>query len=211
MLIETLIRMQEYASRLREIVGVLAKYGLSDWLARVRVGWLRRTLRSSHGERLDQMRTEERVRLALTDLGVTFVKLGQMLSTRPDLVGPSMADELSKLQHSNPADAPDAVRKTLETELGKPVEELFEKFDFQPIASGSIGQVHAAVLPGGREVAVKVMHHGIEEKISRDLNLLAGLAEFAQRHVEALRPYRPVDTVREFRRTLLRELDLTRE
>jgi ubiquinone biosynthesis protein len=211
MLLDGLIRLQENASRLREILGVLAKYGLADWLARARVGWLRKYLKSAQGQRLDQLRTEERVRLALTELGATFVKLGQMLSTRPDLVGPALASELSKLQHSNPADPPDAVRKTIESELGRPVERLFVNFSFQPMASGSIGQVHAAELPGGGEVAVKVMHHGIEERVTRDLNLLQGLAEFAHRHVPALRNYQPVETVRQFRRTLLRELDLTRE
>src|SRR5688572_116816 len=102
MLLDSLIRMQENASRLREILAVLAKYGLADWLAKARVGLLRKYLKSSQGQPLAQLRTEERVRLTLLELGTTFVKLGQMLSTRPELVGPSLAAELSQLQDSNP-------------------------------------------------------------------------------------------------------------
>jgi ubiquinone biosynthesis protein len=211
MLLDSLIRIKENASRLREIVGVLGKYGLADWLSTRRIGLLRKTLKSAQGQRLDQVKTEQRVRMALLELGTTFVKLGQMLSTRPDLVGPALAAELSQLQDSNPADKPEVVRRTIEAELGQPPEQIFEKFSYEPMASGSIGQVHAAVLPGGIEVAVKVAHQGIEERIQRDLNLLYGLAELAQRHVPMLRNYRPVEVVRDFRRTLLRELDFGRE
>lgn len=207
MLLDSLIRFKENASRLREILTVLAKYGLADWLARSRAGWMR----SSRQERFAQLRTEERVRLALLELGPTFVKFGQMLSTRPELVGPALAAELSRLQDSNPADPPEAVRTTIESELGQPPEQLFKEFCYEPMASGSIGQVHAARLPGGQGVVVKVQHQGIEERIQRDLNLMHGLAEQAQRYVSGLRRYRPVGVVREFRRTLLRELDLNRE
>lgn len=211
MLLDSLSRLQENAVRLREILVVLGKYGLADWLGTTRVGWLRKFLKSSQGQRLDQCRHEERIRLAMLELGVTFIKLGQMLSTRPDLVGPSLATELSKLQSSTPPQPLDIVRRTIESELGKPPEELFEEFCPDAMASASIGQVHRARLRGGQPVVVKVQHDGIEPRMHRDLDLLHGLAELAQRHVSALRNYRPVNTVREFRRTLLRELDLTSE
>jgi ubiquinone biosynthesis protein len=211
MLLDSLIRMQENATRLREILAVLGKYGLADWLARARIRWLRKYLVTPQGQQLDQLRTEERVRLALLELGTTFIKLGQMLSTRPDLVGPSLAAELSQLQDSTPADPPEVVRKTIEADLGQPAERLFEEFCYEPIASASIGQVLAARLPGGPAVVVKVQHQGIEQRVRRDLNLLHGLAELAQRYLPGLRYYQPIATVREFRRTLLRELDLTRE
>jgi ubiquinone biosynthesis protein len=211
MLFESLTRMQENAGRLREILTVLGRYGLADWLARRRVGWIRKLLLNRERQRLGELRQEERIRLALLELGTTFIKLGQMLSTRPELVGPELAAELSKLQSSTPPDPPEVVRKTIEAELGQPPEKLFEEFSFEALASASIAQVHRARLPGGQAVVVKVQHEGIEKTIQRDLSLLLGLAELAQNHIAALRNYRPVATVREFRRTLLRELDLTRE
>jgi ubiquinone biosynthesis protein len=211
MLLESLARLQENEARLRQILLVLGKYGLSDWLGVSRLGWLRKMLVTPDGQRLDQFGREERIRLALLELGTTFVKLGQMLSTRPDLVGHALAAELSRLQSDAPADPIAVVRRTIQAELGKPPEELFEEFCPEAMASASIGQVHRARLPGGQEVAVKVQHDGIETKIHRDLALMLGLAKLAQKHVAALRHYRPANTVREFRRMLLRELDLTAE
>lgn len=211
MLLESLAQLKENEARLREILLVLGKYGLADWLGTSRASWLRKRLVTPQGERLDRLGRDERIRLALLELGTTFVKLGQMLSTRPDLVGSTLAGELSKLQSSTPADPIDVVRSTIEAELGKPPEELFEEFSPEAMASASIAQVHRARLRGGQAVAVKVQHHGIEGKIHRDLVLMLGLAELAQKHVPALRGYRPVNTVREFRRTLLRELDLRAE
>ena len=190
---------------------MLGKYGLADWLGTSRTKWLREQLVTPQGERLDQFGHEERIRLALQELGTTFIKLGQMLSTRPELVGPSLATELGKLQAAAPADPADVVRHTIEAELGKPVEELFEEFSPEALASASIAQVHRARLRGGQVVAVKVQHDGIEEKIHRDLDLMRGLAAFAQKHAPTHQKYRPVNTVREFRQTLLRELDLRAE
>jgi ubiquinone biosynthesis protein len=211
MLLESLARLKENEARLREILYVLGKYGLADWLGKTRVKWLHQWLATPDGERIDQLGLEERIRLALLELGTTFIKLGQVLSTRPDLVGRDLADELSKLQAGTPADPVEVVRRTIAAELGKPPEELFEEFCPEAIASASIAQVHRARLPGGQVVAVKVQHDGIEARVHRDLVLMLGLAELAQKHVRALRGYRPVNTVREFRRTLLRELDLRAE
>jgi ubiquinone biosynthesis protein len=134
-----------------------------------------------------------------------------VLSTRPELVGPSLADELSKLQASTPPDPPDVVRRTIEAELGRPPEDLFEEFCPEAMASASIGQVHRARLRGGRPVVVKVLHDGVEARVHRDLELMMALAELAEHHAPALLNYRPVNTIREFRRTLLRELDLAVE
>jgi ubiquinone biosynthesis protein len=211
MLLESLTRFQENEARLREILFVLGKYGLADWIGRPRTRWLRQWMTTPNGQRIDQCGHEERIRLALLELGTTFVKFGQMLSTRPEQVGETLAAELSKLQAATPADSTAVIRRTIEAELGKPPEELFAEFHPEALASASIAQVHRARLHSGELVVVKVQHDGIETKIYRDLDLLFGLAQLAQKHVPALRNYRPVSTVREFRRTLLRELDLRAE
>ena len=110
-----------------------------------------------------------------------------MLSTRADLVGPALASELTALQSQAPADPPDAVRAMIQSELGKPIEQLFAGFEEQPLASASIGQVHRAVLVDGRRVAVKVQHRGIETRIRTDLAILMGLAELAEKYLPETR------------------------
>ncbi len=195
------------ARRFGEIVGVLAKYGIADWLNDVRIDWLGKFLTGRQGERLTHRPTEERIRLALTELGTTTIKLGQMLSTRPDLVGVALAEELTKLQSGSPSDNAEDVQETLRSELEERLDREFSSFDPEPIASASIGQVHRATLITGECVAVKVMHANIEKRIERDLDLLAILAEVMEKHSPTLRQYRPIATVRHFRETLLRELD----
>ena len=207
----SLTRIEKNARRLSEVIGVLGRYGLADWLARIPYDWVRNRLVSADGQHIDQMPHEVRLRLALTELGTTYIKLGQMLSTRTDILTPVQADELAKLQSSTTPDAPEVVRRTIETELGKPLEALFGKFEPEAFASASIGQVHRAWLPDGQPVVVKVQRDGIEQPVLRDLDLMAGLAELLQQHVAAARNYQPVVIVREFRRTLLRELDFHHE
>ena len=211
MRLETIIKLERNAARLRDIIAVLAKYGLADWFRHVDWKWLQDHFKSLEGQPVANLSTAERIRLALTELGTTFIKLGQILSTRPDLIGPDIADELAKLQANTPADPPDTVRAVFASELGHPPETLFAEFDDVPLASASIAQVHGARLRSGERVVVKVQHSGIEETIQRDLDLLLGLAELAERHSTTLRLYQPVATARQFRRTLLRELDFTHE
>lgn len=212
MLLDRLTRTEQNARRLADIVGVLAKYGLADWLGGMRhIDWFRRHLTPAGFQRIANVSHEARVRLALTELGTTFIKVGQILSTRPDIVSPALADELSKLQADTPPDPPDVVRQTVMAELGRPPEELFAEFDPAPMASASIGQVHAARLADGRRVVVKVQKHGIPDTVARDLDLLAGLAELAERYSDSAKAYRPVATVRQFRKTLTRELDFGAE
>ena len=151
------------------------------------------------------------MRMALTELGTTFIKLGQILSTRPDLVGPEMAAELTKLQADTPADDPAQVIATIEQELGQPPDQLFRDFDPRAFASASIGQVHHAVMEDGTNVVVKVQHEGIEEKVQNDLEILMQLAALAETYSKELAQYRPVATAAEFRRSLSEELDFTRE
>ena len=197
--------------RLREIIGVLAKYGLADWLGRVDSRWARLILRRSGTEELAGKSQAERIRLALAELGTTFIKFGQILSTRPDLVGPDIADELTKLQTRAPADPIDAVRKTIAEELGKSPEEIFEVFDPRPLASASIAQVHTARLKTGERVVVKVQHPGITERVISDLDILRKLAEWAEKYSTQLRLYQPIGAVAQLHDTLMAELDFRQE
>src|SRR5579862_2336457 len=133
-------------ARAADVAGVLAKYGLAAWLSDFEWDAVHDALRSDSGEVLAHQPFEARVRLALTDLGTTFIKLGQMLSTRPDLVGKELAKELSKLQESTPPDSEEVATQVVERELGRPVSECFREFEGVAIASASIGQAHRARL-----------------------------------------------------------------
>ena len=169
--------------------------------------WLRRWRRSAGP---DQPRGQ-RLRLALETLGPIFVKFGQMLSTRRDLVPPDIADELALLQDRVPPFPSEQVLRTLERVYGRPVDAVFARFDLQPVASASVAQVHFAQLPDGREAAVKVLRPGIGEVIDKDIALLetaAGLLEAVWADGKRLRPR---EVVAEFRKHLVDELDLMRE
>jgi ubiquinone biosynthesis protein len=148
--------------------------------------------------------------MAIEELGPTFIKFGQILSTRPDQVGMPLAQELQKLQTSVACDPPEVVRETIESELGKPLDALFVDFDATPLASASIGQAHRARLSVGDDVVVKVQHAGIRRRMEVDLDILGGLAQLAEKLPE-LEAYRPQATVAEFRRTVRREFDFARE
>ncbi|SPE60353.1 Ubiquinone biosynthesis protein AarF [Verrucomicrobia bacterium] len=211
MKIAALTRLERNAHRVSEIIGVLAKYGLADLFKGWHYAWIQDRIQSFDGHHIPDLKFEERVRLAFTELGTAFIKLGQVLGTRPDLVGPEMARELARLQTAAPADPPDTVRKLIETELGQTPETLFAQFEDKPMASASIAQVHRARLPGGEDVVIKVQHTGILERMMPDLDILASLAELAEKHAPQVRPYQPSAVVRQFHHTLLRELDFTFE
>ena len=196
--------------RWTEIFAVLSKYGLADWLSRLNIEFVKNQLRSPDGDALARLTTSERIRLALSELGPTFIKFGQLLSTRPDLVGVELASELAKLQAAVPADSFDKVKQIIESEQARPLEEIFLSFNPQPLASASIGQVHLAKLTDGRDVIVKVRHAGIEHSVATDLDILTGLAQMAERS-EEFRPYHPKALVAEMARTMPRELDFRLE
>ena len=192
------------AGRLAEITRVLAKYGLGDALARLDNRFVRRWTADTRLGRISSHSREARVRLALTELGTTFIKLGQVLSTRRDLIGPALSDELAQLQSRVPADPFEVTRATVEAELGQPLEAVFASFEPVPLASASIGQVHRAALKSGRAVAVKVQHPDIRRTVEDDLAILAELAQLAERYLPEFRAYRPVAVVAEFERVLTR-------
>lgn len=198
-------------ARLAEIGRVMGRYGLADWLRKIPIEQVRNFVASPETQLIGSEPWQVRFRLALTELGTTFIKFGQMLSTRDDLVGKELAEELAKLQSRTPADPPEVVRQTITEELGKPPEQLFAEFDGVALASASVGQVHRARLADGQPVVVKVQHAGIRPKILSDLDVLTTLARLLEQHVPAAAPYTPLATISSFRRTLLRELDFTSE
>ncbi len=196
-------------NRWREIVQVLSKHGLANLFSGFELP-LSGMLFGGRDEETHKLSRDARIRLALEELGPTFVKLGQILSTRPDLVGPELASELSKLQSDAASDPAEQVRQTIEDDLGRTIEEAFAEFDTKPVASASIGQVHRAKTLDGEDVAVKVLHTGIAQRVLVDTEILVGLGQLAER-VPELAAYRPAATAAEFQKTIRRELDFNHE
>ena len=200
--------------RSRQIVRVLVKYGFDHILELVNLSHLvargRRLLRRRNAE-IAQLAPAERVRLALEELGPTFVKLGQVLSTRHDLLPQNYIRELAKLQDMAPSFPVEQVFEQLDQELGAGSASLYAEFDPVPLAAASIAQVHAARLPSGERVAVKIRRPGIVETVETDIDVMMGLAMRAERHIPGLDLYDPVGVVKEFSRTIRREMDFTRE
>ncbi|MDB4477033.1 AarF/UbiB family protein [Rhodopirellula sp.] len=195
--------------RWREILAVLRRYGLADWLTHFRLPF-KDSLKDRGGVPLSRYSREQRVRMALTDLGPTFIKLGQILASRPDLVGPSLSEELKQLRANVEPDEIEEVRETLRNELGKNYESHFQTIDSKPLATASIGQVHRAILNDGSRVVLKVQRAGIERKMQQDMEVLAGVAQLAER-VDALSAWGPSEMVRQLGPMITRELDFSRE
>nr|VFK55570.1 MAG: 2-octaprenylphenol hydroxylase [Candidatus Kentron sp. TUN]VFK56212.1 MAG: 2-octaprenylphenol hydroxylase [Candidatus Kentron sp. TUN]VFK62461.1 MAG: 2-octaprenylphenol hydroxylase [Candidatus Kentron sp. TUN] len=152
-----------------------------------------------------------RLRMTLEELGPIFVKFGQILSLRPDLIPEDITDELTKLQDRVPPFPGEIARSLIEQAYGCPLDQVFESFDETPIASASIAQVHAARLPGGQEVVVKVLRPNIKQVIERDIGLLYSMADLTERYWRDGRRLRPKEVVAEYEKTILDELDLLRE
>jgi len=210
MRISSLPRYYRNLRRWQEIIVVLRRYGLADWLSHLRVDFIRDWLKDDQGVPLASYSREARVRMALTDLGPTFIKLGQVLSLRPDLVGSEQAAELQQLQSQVPADSFAQIKAVVESELKLPIEQAFSEFSETSIASASIGQVHAARLLDGTPVVVKVQHVNIEAKVHEDLEVLRGLAVLAER-IPELAVWQPRGIVDQLSRSLKRELSFSRE
>ena len=198
-------------NRYSQILGILFKYGFGDLVETLKIDQylelgLQMISRKKRA-RVEKSTRAERIRMAFEELGPTYIKLGQILSTRPDLVPPDLIAELAKLQDEVPPVPFNDAREIMEAELGKPLEKLFASFDETPLASASIGQVHRAELLDGDTVAVKVQRPGIKKIIEVDLEIMLHLATLAEKHVEELSFHRPIKIVEEFAKTLERELD----
>lgn len=201
--------------RYGEIVGVLVKYGFVDVVDALHLrGYLaagRRVLSALGHPSHPEPSREVRLRLALEELGPTFVKFGQALSTRTDLFPPALVAELTRLQDDVPPLPPGTAERAIEASLGRPVADVFRTFETGPIAAASIAQVHRATLHSGEVVAVKIRRPGIESVIEADLAILQDLALLAGRYLPDASLYSLGELVSEFARTIRRELDLVRE
>ncbi|HEU5442976.1 MAG TPA: AarF/UbiB family protein, partial [Steroidobacteraceae bacterium] len=202
-------------ARLLQIQRVLLKYGLHDFVRATHLyAPLRFLFYLSPDTWLNPHRTASpavRLRLALEELGPIFVKFGQAVSTRRDLLPKDVADELAKLQDRVPPFPGAVARAIVESAYGRPVSEAFSEFEETPLAAASIAQVHAARLQDGKEVVVKVLRPDMRESIERDLEVLYAVAELAQTYWREGRRLRPREIVAEYEKTVLDELDLMRE
>jgi ubiquinone biosynthesis protein len=202
-------------TRLFQIQRVMVRHGLDDYISQTHLlrplrwlfmlspaTWFSRKRGGSRGERL---------RLALEELGPIFMKFGQVMSTRRDLLPPDIADELAKLQDRVPPFPSEQAIQIVETALGKSTGELFASFDSKPLAAATIAQVHSATLKDGRSVVVKIVRPEVRVKIERDLAVMYALAELALKYWTDAKRLRPVQVVREYEKTILDELDLMRE
>ncbi len=201
-------------TRARRVAEVLVRNGLGHIVQTMGLSNLVPPWRSRHmgpDARAARLSFPERLRRTLEELGATYIKLGQMLSTRPDILPRDYIVELSKLLDAAPPVPGAEIVKTIEEDLGRPIADLFQDFDMTPIASASIGQVHRATLPDGSPVVVKAQRPGVQDTIEADLNILLAEARFLEGRSEALRNYRITHIVEEFADALRAEVDYTRE
>jgi ubiquinone biosynthesis protein len=202
--------------RYRTILGVLIKYGFGHFVEQLNIDYYlelgkRLVTLNKMPKELERLSQQQRLRLAMEELGPTFIKLGQLLSTRPDVLGKEYILEFSKLQDKVPAVSLDEIKAQILRELGSPTEEIFAEFSSQPIAAASIAQVHRGRLKSGEEVVFKVRRPGIAKIVETDIDVLTGLAYLIEQHVPTIALYDPIGLVKEFRRNIMRELDFNRE
>lgn len=195
--------------RYRQILATLIRYGYQDVVSALHLENLVRPIeRVALRDGIPPQDRPRRLRLVCEDLGPTFIKLGQLLSTRPDLLPEAYTIELAALRDDVRGFPFEEVEAILTLELGRPPGEVFQSIDPEPVASASISQVHRAVLPDGRTVALKIRRPGIEKIVQADLDILKNLSQLAERRLPALAPYQTNLLVREFERSIRRELDL---
>lgn len=208
-------RTYRHLSRYRQILAIFFKYGFGDLIELLKIEQYievgLQLISSKRRDRVEKLSRAQRVRMAIEELGPTYIKLGQVLSTRPDLVPAQFIEELAKLQDNVPPFGFSEVSRIIEAEFGVPLKKLFEYFDENSFASASIGQVHRARLADGETVAVKVQRPGIKKIIEVDLEIMLHLATLMERNIEEMSLYRPAKIVEEFARTLEKEIDYTIE
>ncbi len=201
--------------RYEKVITVLIKYGFADVVVyppfnRLIPRW-EKIVPKHEGRPVTTYTRYERMRMVCEELGTTFIKFAQIASNRPDLLPEELIEQLSTFQDQVTAVPPGVIREVLVQELGKAPEAVFEKFDYEPIASASMAQVHRARLPGGREAVLKVQRPGIDETVDLDIVILKQLAHLLERHFPATHSYQPLELVKMFEKSIRKELDFSIE
>ncbi|MEI7499642.1 MAG: AarF/UbiB family protein [Bacteroidota bacterium] len=195
--------------RAREIIGIVVKYGLSEWVNNSGLGKL--LVSKKRLARIERYNQWERIRMAVEELGPTFIKFGQIVADRPDIVPVELREELKKLQDEAQPMPDELAIKEIEKELGRPVGEIFREFDSCKLASASMAQTYRALLLNGEEVCVKIQRPGIDKKIELDLHLMNFFAGRMQRNNPDMEAINLTGVVKEFGKTIKKELDFRHE
>lgn len=201
-------------NRYRQIISVLIKYGFADLIHRSKISKYidyGKRVTNKDAEIEPETTTEERIRKVFEELGATFIKFGQILSSRPDILSSELLGELKKLQDSLPPFPTEEAVKVIESELKQSINEIFIEFDPMPLAAASIAQVHRAKLQSGADVVVKIQKPGIKKVIDSDIEIMRHIAHLIERNIPEARGLRPVDIVDEFSTSIEKELDFTIE
>lgn len=210
-----ILRFTNTYKRFRFIINVFLKHGFGQIIDQIHLGryipFKRRLRAFGSWPSLKGPTAPERLRKAFSELGPTFIKLSQVLASRPDLITIEYANELKKLQDNVPPFQFHEVKRIIEDELKQPLNKIFISFDETPVAAASIAQVHYATLPEGLDVVVKVQRPGIREQIESDINILSTIAKLLDKNVPESRFFNPVGIIDEFTRTVRRELDFVEE
>lgn len=203
------------ARRLQEIINVFIKHGFGQLVDQLNLGkfvpFKKRIRDIGKWSTAQTLSPQERLRIAFEELGPTFIKLGQLFASRPDIFGVNWAEEFKKLQDQVPAFDFEEVKRVIEKELKRELEEIFISFNPEPLGSASIAQVHEAVLKNGREVIVKVRRPRLKEQILLDLNILQGIAKLMEKYIPESKLFDPSGVVSEFSKSLLKEIDFRKE
>lgn len=201
----------QHLRRYREIIFVFIKYGFGAIIDNIgilkHINVRRKILKQTNDENIAKLSRGERLRLALEELGPTFIKMGQILSTRSDILPKDVIKELEKLQDKAPAFSFDEVKSVIQNEFGESLEEAYAEFEPTPLAAASIAQVHKALLWSGKTVVVKVQRPGIEKIIAQDMRILEDIAKFVDNHTKYGKIYNFTKMVEDFKKRLEEELD----
>lgn len=210
-----LSRSYQHLTRYQHILAVLFKYGFDDIISSMELekylSVYKVIFSKQRYENITRLSRWERIRMVFEELGPTFIKLGQLLSNRPDIIPEELIKELEKLQDNAPTFPGEEARKIIETALKKPVNELFHEFEEQAFASASMAQVHKALLPNGEKVVIKVLRPGIQDVIATDLDIMLSLAHLMERYVKDAALIDPVGIVKAFEKSIKKELDFNYE
>lgn len=209
----SVISLGKRVRRFQQVVNILAKHGFGEVLTRIRIweaGNIERRILRHEPRMHPELTAAQRLRLALEELGPTFIKMGQMLSTRPDLVPPEIIAELRKLQYSVHFVPADIIKGIIESELDRPINEIFDSFDETPLAAASLAQVHRAVYKGN-QVVLKVQRPNVVEVTEIDIGIMRSLAELAERYSPRLYLINSLGLVEEFAQQIKKELDFLLE